>query len=207
MVSEAHHIALFCSFQSGWDPLETEAAETSVSCGPHFLEQKARERERAVWTRLIHTRLLLRSFSCCCQSGCLYFYRWADFRDQISFCFLTGWSCGFQCWGITDSGFRCWGKSGLDKRGRAAPQRWDPSLICLPMRKIPVIKKGGKDSISPPLFLVPVEHQPLDTFKVDCVSPLDGPEKVTSCKRLSEVLRTQSCLVVLPPRVEWRLSQ
>lgn len=48
MVSEAHHIALFCSFQSGWDTLETEAAETSVSCGPHFLEQKARERERAV---------------------------------------------------------------------------------------------------------------------------------------------------------------
>ena len=41
--SEAHHIALFCSFQSGWDPLETEAVETSVSCGPHFLEQKARE--------------------------------------------------------------------------------------------------------------------------------------------------------------------
>lgn len=54
IVSEAHHIALFCSFQSGWDPLETEVAETSVSCGPHFLEQKARERESCLNTSHSH---------------------------------------------------------------------------------------------------------------------------------------------------------
>lgn len=54
IVSEAHRIALFCSFQSGWDPLETEAAETSVSCGPHFLEQKARERESCLNTSHSH---------------------------------------------------------------------------------------------------------------------------------------------------------
>lgn len=46
--------AFYNSFQSGWDPLETEAAETSVSCGPHFLEQKARERESCLNTSHSH---------------------------------------------------------------------------------------------------------------------------------------------------------
>lgn len=138
IVSEAHHIALFCSFPKWLGSIRNWARRPLSAVVPTSWSRRP-ERKRCLNTS--HSAgCYWGLFHVAARAAACIFIAGADFRDPKSASALTGWSCGFQCWGITDSSFLCWGKSGLDKQGRVAPQRWDPSLICLSMRKIPVIK-------------------------------------------------------------------